>query len=75
MSTIELFGRVDEKGKLEFEPPANLTPGAVRIIIEAVDSEAEAADALLRMAKKAHEDHLAGLTKDLDLDDPELFGD
>jgi len=47
MTFIELMGRVNEKGELEFSKPANLPPGEVRIIIETFDAEAEAADEAL----------------------------
>jgi hypothetical protein len=78
MTTIEVIGHVNEKGQLEFEPPA-LPPGGVRIIIETIDAEAEAADEALwdeqfaksqdllsKLAQEAIEQDDAGLTKDFD---------
>ncbi|HLY27789.1 MAG TPA: hypothetical protein VKQ72_15695 [Aggregatilineales bacterium] len=82
---IEILGRVDEQGHLEFEPPANLPPGDARIIIEIMDTDAEAADeelwdaqfaasqdVLEKLSREAHEQYLAGLTEDFDPDDEKL---
>ena len=76
MTAIEILGRVDDKGRLEFEPPADLPPGDVRIIIEPVDIEADEArwdeqfaksqDLLEQLSQEAHEDYLAGRTEDCD---------
>jgi len=82
MSAIEILGRVNEEGRLEFEQPVHLPPGDVRIIIESLDIEADEAlwdkqfaksqDALKRMALKAIEEDEAGLTEDFDPDnDPD----
>jgi hypothetical protein len=84
MTFIELTGRVTEDGKLEFPEPTNLPPGAVRIIIETFDTEAEAADEALwdaqfaasqdvleHLSQEAHEDYLAGRTEDCD--DPDAL--
>ena len=39
-TTFQLRGYVNENGKLEFEPPADLRPDTeVRIIIEYIDAE------------------------------------
>ncbi len=84
MTAIEILGRVDDQGRLEFEPPADLPPGDVRIIIEPVDIEADEArwdeqfansqDALEQMARKAIEEDEAGLTEDFDPDnDPDAM--
>ncbi len=77
--TIEVLGRVDEHGNLEFDPPANLPPGDARIIIEIIDAEAEAADEALWdaqfansqetldfLAREADEEEAAGLTDEFD---------
>ena len=79
MTIIEVWGRVNEDGSLEFEPPAHLPPGEVRITIEPLDIEADEAlwdeqfagsqDVLKRMALKAIEEDEAGLTVDFDPDD------
>ena len=82
MTIIEVLGRVNEEGRLEFEPPAHLPPGDVRITIEPLDIEADEAlwdeqfarsqDALKRMALKAIEEDESGLTEDFDPDnDPD----
>jgi hypothetical protein len=82
MTAIEIWGRVSEDGRLEFELPADLPPGEVRITIETVDTDADEAqwdeqfaksqDALRRMALKAIEEDEAGLTEDFDPDnDPD----
>ncbi len=81
MTIIEVFGRVNEHGQLEFEQPVNLPPGEVRIIIESIDPEAESADearwdeqfansqdVLNMLAHEAREEHRAGLTEDFDPD-------
>jgi hypothetical protein len=85
MTAIELIGRVNERGQLEFEQPANLPPGEVRIIIEPISAEEVAADEALweeqfarsqdkleQMAQEAHEEYLAGRTEDFDPDNNEL---
>jgi len=85
MTIIEVTGRVNEAGQLEFEQPAHLPPGEVRIIIETIDTEAEAADEALwdeqfanspdildLLAHEAREEYYAGLTDDFDPDtDPD----
>jgi hypothetical protein len=85
MAIIELTGHVNERGQLEFEQPANLPPGNVRIIIETINPEAEAADDTLWeeqfarsqdvldfLAKEARDEYYAGLTDDFDPDtDPD----
>jgi hypothetical protein len=81
MTIIELRGRIKEDGQLELEQPTDLPPGEVRIIIETVSSEEEAADearwnasfaasqdALARMADQALKDLDDGLTDELDPD-------
>ncbi len=81
MTTVELIGRINERGQLEVEQPVNLPPGDVRIIIETIDPDAEAADealwdeqfarsqdVLTRLAHEAREEYEAGLTEDFDLD-------
>ena len=84
MATIELTGRVNEKGEIEFEPPVNLPPGEVWITIE-YDDDAIAADEALwddqfarsqdlldKLSEQAHQEYLAGLTEDFDPDnDPD----
>lgn len=57
MTFIEIRGRVNERGELEFDPPHDLPVGEVRIIIEALDPAAEAADEALwdeQFAKSQH---------------------
>jgi hypothetical protein len=85
MTIIELTGRVNESGHLEFEQPANLPPGDVRIIIETINPDAETADDALWdeqfaksqdvldfLAKEARDEYYAGLTDDFDPDnDPD----
>jgi hypothetical protein len=84
MTAIEVIGRVNEQGQLEFDQPANLPPGEVRITIEPISAEEDAADEALweeqfarsqdkleQLAQEAHEDYLAGLTEDFDPDDDE----
>lgn len=85
MTIIEVLGRVNENGELEFEQPIHLAPGEVRIIIQTIDAEAEAADdvawatqfanspdTLDFLAREAHEEYAAGLTDDFDPDtDPD----
>ncbi|MHB8630243.1 MAG: hypothetical protein ACYDBJ_29200 [Aggregatilineales bacterium] len=85
MTVIEVLGRVNDAGQLEFEQPTQLPPGEVRIIIETIDAEAEAADDALWdeqfanspdtldfLAREAREEHYAGLTDDFDPDtDPD----
>ena len=76
MTIIEVWGRVNEEGRLEFEPPAHLPPGDVRITIEPLDIEADEAlwdeqfaksqDILEQLSQEAHEDYLAGRTEDCD---------
>ena len=87
IKTIEIIGRVDEHGHLEFDPPANLPPGDARIIIEIMDAEAEAADDALWqaqftnspetlefLAREADEEEAAGLTDDFDpYNDPDAL--
>lgn len=81
MRVIEIAGHVNEAGKLEFIQPPNLPPGDVRIIIQAIDTDAEAADdalwdekfaksqdVLRRMALQAIQEDEAGLTEDFDPD-------
>lgn len=76
---ITLKGRVNERGQLEVEVPADLPPGEVRIFLETVDPEAEridearwddsfakSQDVLERMADKALRDDDAGLTDEID---------
>jgi hypothetical protein len=86
MTMIELIGRVNERGELEIDLPANVPQGEVRVIIESVDPELEAADEALwdakfansqdvldRLAQEAHEAYLAGRTEEFDPDtDPDL---
>jgi hypothetical protein len=82
MTIVEVIGRVNERGQLEFEPPTHLRPGEVRIIIETIDAEAEAADEALWdeqfansqdvlefLANEARAEYAAGLTEDFDPDD------
>jgi hypothetical protein len=86
MTIIELPGRVNEQGKLEFEQPSNLPPGDVRIIIETIDPDLEADEALWDeqfanpksqalfdlLAKQVLEEDAAGLLEDFDPDnDPD----
>lgn len=79
MTFIEIRGRVNERGELEFEPPHDLPVGEVRII-EALDP-AEAADEALWDEQFAKSQHVldkiaeeiraarrAGLTEDFDPD-------
>jgi hypothetical protein len=84
MAVIEVWGRVNEQGRLEFEQPADLPPGDVRITIETIDIAADEAhwdeqfarsqDLLKRMAIKAIEEDEAGLTEDFDPDnDPDAL--
>jgi len=74
MTFIEVFGRVNEQGKIEFDPPQNLPTGDVRITFEPIDAAALAADealwdeqfaksenVLLKLSKKAHDEYVAGL--------------
>lgn len=81
MATIEITGRIDENGQIELNGPANLPPGEVRIIIETIDRDEEAADdarwdalfaasqdVLARMADEALRDLDEGRTDDLDPD-------
>ncbi len=81
MTVIEVIGHVDANGHLAFEAPGNLPPGEVRIIIETVDAEAEAADEALwneqfarsqdvleRLADEALKDQDEGRTDELDPD-------
>ena len=85
MTVIEIIGRINERGELEFEPPANLPPGEVRITIEPISPEDEEADEALwneqfaksvdlleQMGQEAHEEYLAGRTEDFDPDEEEL---
>ncbi|MBX3084177.1 MAG: hypothetical protein KF716_21260 [Anaerolineae bacterium] len=78
---IEITGRVDENGNVQIDWPTNLPVGQIRVVIEAIDAEAEVAeeakweaslakseDVLARMADKAHEDYLAGRTEEFDPD-------
>jgi hypothetical protein len=82
MTAIEVWGRINEDGRLEFEQPIDLPPGEVRITIEPVDIEADEAhwdeqfaksqDVLRQMALKAIEEDEAGITEDFDPDnDPD----
>jgi hypothetical protein len=79
---IELIGRINERGQLEIELPADLAPGQVRLVIEAYEPGAEAddearwdalfaqsQDLLETMARAARAEYQAGLTIDFD---PEL---
>ncbi len=78
MTVIEVWGRVNEDGRLEIEQPVQLPPGDVRITIETVDITADEArwdeqfaksqDVLKRMALKAIDEDEAGLTEDFDPD-------
>ncbi len=85
MTVIELTGRVNEQGLIEFEQPRDLPPGEIRIIIKTITAEDEAADEALwdeqfaksqdlleQMAEEAHQEYLAGLTEDFDPDDDDL---
>ncbi len=82
MTFVEVMGRVNERGEIEFETPANLPPGEVRILIESIDEAAIAADEALwdeqfaksqdlltQLADEALADYKAGLTEDFDPDD------
>ncbi len=82
MTAIEVIGRVNEHGQLEFDQPANLPPGEVRIIIEPISPEEDAADEALwdeqfaksqdilhQLAQEAHDEYLAGRTEDFDPDE------
>ncbi len=85
MTVIEVIGRVNDAGHLEFEQPDDLPPGEVRIIIETIDAETEAAedalwdeqfanspDTLDFLAREAREEYYAGLTDEFDPDtDPD----
>ncbi len=82
MTVIEVWGHVNEEGRLEFEQPVRLPPGDVCITIETVDIAADEAqwdeqfaksqDILKQMALKAIEEDEAGLTEDFDPDnDPD----
>ncbi|HLY28928.1 MAG TPA: hypothetical protein VKQ72_21455 [Aggregatilineales bacterium] len=82
MTIIEVLGRVNENGDVEFEQPGDLPPGDVRIIIETIDIAADEAlwddqfarsqDWLRQMALKAIQEDDAGLTEDFDPDnDPD----
>ena len=87
MSVIELYGRINDQGKLEVALPANLPPGEVQITIRTISDEEIAADEALwdeqfaksqdvleRMAQEALEEHEAGLTDEFDPDnDPDLL--
>lgn len=77
MTIIEVTGHVNEAGKLEFEQPDDLPPGEVRIIIETIDAEEEAADDALWdkqfansqdtldfLAREARADYYAGRTEE-----------
>ena len=76
MTAIEVWGWVNEEGQLEFDPPAHLPLGNVRITIEPVDLDADEAhwdeqfaksqDVLEQLSQMAHEDYLAGRTEDCD---------
>ncbi len=76
MTIIEVLGRVNERGLVEFEQPRDLPPGDVPVIIETIDFAADEAlwdeqfaksqDWLKQMALKAIEDDEAGLTEDFD---------
>ena len=81
MTFIEIRGRVNEQGELEFEPPHDLPVGEVRIIIEALDPAAEAADEALwdeqfaksqnvldKIAEEIRAARRAGLTEEFDPD-------
>jgi hypothetical protein len=85
LNIIELAGRINEQGVLEFEQPTHLPPGAVRIIIEIIDLDEEAADEALWdeqfanspdvldfLVREAREDERNGLTDEFDPDtDPD----
>ncbi len=89
MSVIELRGHVNERGELEFEPPAHLPPGDVRITIEPIGPDelpydddpewnasfAASLDVLQRLADKAHAEYMAGQTEDFDPDNDPDAGD
>jgi hypothetical protein len=73
MTTIEILGRVNDKGELQFEAPLDLPPGEVRITIETVNPEAvddavwdallsKPNEKLVTLAKKALENQRAGKT-------------
>ena len=81
MSVIEILGHINENGQLEFELPANLPSGDVRITIETIDAEYEAADEALWeqqfasspktldfLAREAREEYYAGLAEEFDPD-------
>jgi hypothetical protein len=81
MTFIEIRGRVNEKGELEFDPPHDLPAGEVRIMIEVLDPEAGAADEALwdeqfansqgtlsKIAEKIRAARKAGLTEPFDPD-------
>ena len=81
MSVVELKGWIDADGHLELEHPTDLPPGEVRVIIESISPEEEAADEALwdaqfaksadqlaRMAAQALKDLDEGRTDELDPD-------
>jgi hypothetical protein len=83
MAEIQLTGWVNEKGQLELVQPVNLPPGEVRVIIETISPEEEAADEarwsasfaasqeqLARMADEALKDYDEGRTDELNPDSP-----
>lgn len=78
---IELKGRVNDQGQVEVEWPADLPVGEIRIVVESINAEAEAADdaqwdaqfaqsqdVLSALAERALRNHDAGLTDELDPD-------
>jgi len=82
MTIIEVIGRVNEAGQLEYEQPVHLPPGEVRIIIETINAQEEADDDVLwdkqfanspdtldLLAHEAREEYHAGLTDNFDPDD------
>ena len=79
MVAIQLTGHIDEDGRIELSEQTDLPPGDVKITIEPVSAEAEAADEarwdalfaasqdlLAEMANRAARDWDAGLAGDLD---------
>ena len=81
MATIELTGRINERGQIELDQPTDLPPGeAVRVTIETLEelpydddpawneSFANSLDVLQRLADKAKKDYEEGRTIPLDPD-------